>query len=103
MFLEAENTSNNYIPNLIRNKLNINIKEYNKRIEKLGNIHYLEEIESIDKELYEVVQSITSTEKMFEGIMRPNIEGICLPKGTEISKRIAKFAEDFQIPILYIN
>lgn len=103
MFLEAENTSNNYIPNLIRNKLNINIKEYNKRIEKLGNIHYLEEIKSIDKELYEVVQSITSTEKMFEGIMRPNIEGICLPKGTEISKRIAKFAEDFQIPILYMN
>ena len=40
---------------------------------------------------------------MFEGIMRPNIEGICLPKGTEISKRIAKFAEGFQIPILYMN
>ena len=43
----------------------------------------------------------TSKEKMFEGIMRPNIEGIYLPKGYEITENIAKFAERYEIPILY--
>lgn len=101
IFLQAENEANNYIPNLIRKKMNISLEEYNKRIQKLGNVRHIEDVERLDNELYKTIQTITSEEKMFEGIMRPNIEGIYLPKGYEISKSIAKFAERYQIPILY--
>ena len=101
LFLQAENEANNYIPNLIRKKMNISLDEYNQRIQKLGNVKYIEDVEKLDNELYEAIQTITSKEKMFEGIMRPNIEGIYLPKGYEITENIAKFAERYEIPILY--
>lgn len=101
IFLQAENEANNYIPNLIRKKMNISFEEYNQRIKKLGNIKYIEDVEKLDNELYRTIQTITNEEKMFEGIMRPNIEGIYLPKGYKISENIAKFAERYQIPILY--
>ena len=103
LFLQAENEANNYIPNLIRKKMKISVQEYNTRIQNLYNynVHYIDDIKPLDEELYKTIKNITGEEKMFEGIMRPHIEGIYLPKGYEISYNIAIFAERYQIPILY--
>ena len=101
LFLQSENEANNYIPDLIRKKMKISKEEYNKRIQNLFNIHYIEDIKELDAELYKTIREITGKEKMFEGIMRPHIEGIYLPKGYKISNDIAVFAERYRIPILY--
>jgi len=104
-YLQANGVENNYIPKLICEKLNIDMSEYNRRINALINndIHYLEDIESIDKELFDAVTDITSNERLFEGIMRPNIEGIMIPAGFAISENLASFAERYDIKIFYGN
>ncbi|MBQ2984651.1 MAG: hypothetical protein IJD57_07650 [Candidatus Gastranaerophilales bacterium] len=101
-FLKQGNIDNEYIPNIIKGELNLSDEEYSKRMQKLidNGAKYLEDVEKIDPELYGLIKKIPQDYSMFEGIMRPDIEAIYLPKDMEISQRIARFAHDYDIPIL---
>ncbi len=101
-FLKQGNIDNEYIPNIIKGELNLSDEEYSKRMQKLidNGAKYLEDVEKIDPELHGLIKKIPQDYSMFEGIMRPDIEAIYLPKDMEISERIARFAHDYNIPIL---
>ncbi len=101
-FLKQGNIDNEYIPNIIKGELNLSDGEYVKRMQNLidNGVKYLDDIKEIDPELHALVKSIPQDYSMFEGIMRPDIEAIYIPKNMEVSERIARFAHDYDIPIL---
>ena len=101
LFLNKENEYNNYIPKLLKEKLNLSAEEYNVRLDKLKNLTHIDDIETVDKEFYNAIKSVISENPIFESIMRPNIEAIYLPKGMKISENVACFAERYDVPILF--
>ena len=101
LFLNKGNEYNNYIPKLLKEKLNLSAEEYNVRLEKLKNLTHIDDIETVDKEFYNAIQTVISENPIFESIMRPNIEAIYLPKGMKISENVASFAERYDVPILF--
>lgn len=101
LFLNKENEYNNYIPKLLKEKLNLSAEEYNVRLDKLKNLTHIDDIETVDKEFYNAIKTVISENPIFESIMRPNIEAIYLPKGMKISENVASFAERYDVPILF--
>ena len=101
LFLNKRNEYNNYIPKLLKEKLNLSAEEYNVRLEKLKNLTHIDDIETVDKEFYNAIKTVISENPIFESIMRPNIEAIYLPKGMKISENVASFAERYDVPILF--
>ena len=101
LFLNKGNEYNNYIPKLLKEKLNLSAEEYNVRLEKLKNLTHIDDIETVDKEFYNAIKTVISENPIFESIMRPNIEAIYLPKGMKISENVASFAERYDVPILF--
>lgn len=101
LFLNKGNEYNNYIPKLLKEKLNLSAEEYNIRLEKLKNLTHIDDIETVDKEFYNAIKTVISENPIFESIMRPNIEAIYLPKGMKISENVASFAERYDVPILF--
>ncbi|MBQ2984652.1 MAG: hypothetical protein IJD57_07655 [Candidatus Gastranaerophilales bacterium] len=101
-YLKPGNIDNEYVPNIIKGELGLSDAQYAQRMQNLidNGAKYLEDVEKIDPELYRLIKKIPQDYSMFEGIMRPDIEAIYTPKDMEISERIARFAHDYDIPIL---
>lgn len=67
-----------YTPELIKKELNLSQKEYTTRIQKIVKAETLNEIENIDPELVKVIRKITKENPMYEGLMKPEIMGVCV-------------------------
>ncbi len=74
----------NYIPELIKKELDLSQAEYTKRAEKLKNCTTLEQIGKIDNEMEQTIRNILKNNRMYEGLIRPEIMGIKMPENTEL-------------------
>ena len=91
-----------YVPNLIKKKMNISHDEYLNRLANLKDANSLQEVKTLDNELYEAIKAVTRENKMYEGIIRPDVRGIVLPKGTALENAepaVIDYAARKNIPV----
>lgn len=92
-------TGFSYIPELIKQELNLSQAEYTKRMDKLKNCTNLNQISKIDCEMEKAIRKILKENKMYEGLVRPNVMGIKLPDNiplSEINQNILDYIDNHE-------
>ena len=82
--------------------MNISHDEYLNRLASLKDANSLQEVKTLDNELYEAIKAVTRENKMSEGIIRPDVRGIVLPKGTALENAepaVIDYAARKNIPV----
>ena len=79
-------SASSYIPELIKKELDLSQVEYTKRVQKIAKATTLDEINKIDPEFAAVIRKITGEYPMFEGLIKPEIMGVCVDANIPIEE-----------------
>lgn len=69
------------VPNLIKKELNISQREYTQRMLKLKDCTTLNEIKNIDPIMESTIRKVVQENRLYEGLIRPDILNYCERRG----------------------
>ncbi len=104
--ITPEDRTTKYIPELIKKELDLTQEQYTKRMDMIKNCTTLDKIKTIDAELESAIRKVLQENKTYEGLVRPEVMGICVDSNKELSqidKDILDYCKRRDIPIIQVK